>query len=534
LTTRRRFIQQSTIGVCAAIAPYAVLGAIHFDMGMTGPTLDPESLIPFVDPLPLPSIARPMGLRRVPGEGVDTVSFYRIAMRAIATKLHRDLPPTRQWSYGGSVPGPIFETRSDEALLVEWANELPPKHLFPIDFSLHGAERSNPEVRGVVHLHGGRTPPESDGYPEDWFAPGHSRTYCYPNKQDAAMLWYHDHAMGINRLNIYAGLFGLHVIRDEHERQLNLPRGPYEVPLVIYDRHLQSDGQLIYPVSADPAHPWIPEVLGEVPLVNGKIFPYLDVEARRYRFRLLNAANGRLFRITLPEDVEVHQIGTDQGLLSAPVPITRLQLAAGERADVVIDFAPHLGRQLLLTDDAFPLMQFRVRESTAREPSTLPSILRDVPPIPPSSAVQTRRLTLNEETRGSGKSMGMLLNNTPWHMPVTERPVLGTTEIWELVNLTDDIHPIHLHLVRFQILDRRRFDVYQYIARGVLLYTSAATPPDPNEIGWKDTVRVNAGTVTRIIIPFLGYAGRYVWHCHNLEHEDNEMMRPYDILPSRP
>ena len=127
----------------------------------------------------------------------------------------------------------------------------------------------------------------------------------------------------------------------------------------------------------------------------------------------------------------------------------------------------------------------------------------------------------------------MLLNKTPWHMPVTETPLLDTTEIWELVNLTDDVHPIHLHLVRFQILDRRRFDVYQYISTGVLRYTSAATSPDRNEMGWKDTVPVNAGTVTRIIVPFSGYPGRYVWHCHNLEHEDNEMMRPYVVLPMR-
>ena len=195
---------------------------------------------------------------------------------------------------------------------------------------------------------------------KNWFVPGQTRRYYYPNEQDPTLLWYHDHAMGINRLNIYAGLFGLHVIRSEAERQLNLPGGRYEIPLVLFDRHLHTDGQLVYPVAADPDHPWIPEVLGEVPVVNGKIFPYLDVEPRKYRFRVLNAANGRVFRLSVPTGVEVYQIGADQGLLASSVLVTELVLAPGERADLVIDFSPHRGRHLLLSsDDAFDLMQFR-------------------------------------------------------------------------------------------------------------------------------------------------------------------------------
>jgi spore coat protein A, manganese oxidase len=158
--------------------------------------------------------------------------------------------------------------------------------------------------------------------------------------------------------------------------------------------------------------------------------------------------------------------------------------------------------------------------------------LRSVPRIAETAAVKTRWLTLDELSNGGkGASMGMLLNKTPWHMPITEKPTLDTTEIWELANTTEDIHPIHLHLVRFQILDRRPFDAYHYSTTGILHYTSSATPPDPEEMGWKDTVRVNGRTVTRIIVPFVGYPGKYVWHCHNLEHEDNEMMRPYAVLP---
>jgi spore coat protein A len=529
LNTRRRFLRQSAIAAAAAITPRAFSHTMRRDAMPVIPVLDPNSLAPFVDPLPLPVVAQPQGDRAVPGKPGERVPFYRLPMRAMAGKLHRDLPPTNLWSYGGSVPGVMFDTQRDQGLLVEWVNELPRNHFLPIDYSVHGAGRDTPRVRSVVHLHGGKTPPDSDGYPDDWYVPGQSRTYYYPNRQDPALLWYHDHAVGITRLNIYAGLLGLHVIRDQAEQQLQLPSGKYEVPLVLFDRHLHLDGQLSYPISTDPAHPWMPEVLGEVPLVNGKIFPYLEVEPRKYRFRVLNAANGRLYRLSLPSAVEVHQIGTDQGLLSVPVAVTHLLLAPGERADLVIDFAPHRGTRILLSDDAFTLMEFRVGASPVPDPSDLPATLRPAPRIAESSAVKTRWLTLDERKKGVAASMEMLLNKTRWHMPITEKPALGTTEIWELANLTDDVHPIHLHLVRFQILDRRRFDAFQYMTTGRLQYTSPATPPDPNEMGWKDTARVNAQTVTRIIVPFRGYPGRYVWHCHNLEHEDNEMMRPYLI-----
>jgi spore coat protein A, manganese oxidase len=535
LTTRRTFLQNSAISAAAAaVAPRAYFRTMAGKGTPSVPVLDPNTLARFVDPLPLPVIAQPQGVRAMPGNPDERLPFYQVSMRPIASKLHRDLPPTRQWSYGGSVPGVMFDTKSDRGILVEWTNRLPPEHFLPIDYSLHGAGRDAPEVRSVVHLHGGRTPPESDGYPEDWYLTGQSRTYYYPNRQDPALLWYHDHAMGITRLNIYAGLLGLHVVRDREEGELQLPDGQYEVPLVLFDRHLRVDGQLDYPVSNDPAHPWISEVRGEVPLVNGTIFPFLEVEPRKYRFRVLNASNGRLYRLSFSPGIEINQIGSDQGLLPAPVVMTHVLLAPAERADLIIDFAPHRGTRILLSDDAFPmLMEFRVGASAVPDPSKLPAMLRPVPRIAESSAVKTRFLTLNElEKAGSGASMGMLLNKTPWHSRITEDPALGTTEIWELANTTEDIHPIHLHLVRFQILDRRRFDAFQYVTTGTLRYREPATSPDPNELGWKDTVRANAQSVTRVIIPFLGYPGRYVWHCHTLEHEDNEMMRPYAVLPS--
>jgi spore coat protein A, manganese oxidase len=531
LITRRRFLGQSALTAAATLTPPALAHSLP-EGAKTIPNLIPTNLTPFVDPLPLPQIAQPIEHRPAPGNPAENLPFYRVSMRAITAKLHRDLPPTNLWTFGASVPGPIFDTRSGQGQLIEWVNDLPTKHFLPIDHNLHGAEKSTPEVRGIVHLHGGKTPPESDGYPEDWYLPGQSRTYYYPNRQEPALLWYHDHTMGINRLNIYAGLLGLYIIRDAIEDALNLPSGKYEIPLVIMDRDLRVDGQLSYPVSPDPERPWVPEAFGEAHLINGKLFPFLDVEPRKYRFRILNGANGRFYRLSLSGNIEVHQIGTDQGLLPAPVALTHVQLAPGERADIVMDFAPHRGSQITLESDAFTLMQFRVSSTAAADSSTLPAALRPVERIAESTAIQTRRLTLDEQMNMVAESMGMLLNKTPWHMPITEKPKLNTCEIWELVNLTDDVHPIHLHMVRFQILDRRRFDGFEYMTTGKLRYVAPAIPPEPNEMGWKDTARVNSKTVTRIIVPFIGYPGRYVWHCHILEHEDNEMMRPYEVLPA--
>jgi spore coat protein A len=458
-------------------------------------------------------------------------------MRAAEVKLHRDLPVTRVWTYGGSSPGPTFETRSGQGLLIEWANELPARHFLPIDPTLHGAEASQPEVRAVVHVHGAKVPPGSDGYPEAWYVPGKSATYYYPNHQEATMLWYHDHTMGITRLNTYAGLFGVFFIRDAVEDALNLPKGPYEIPLVICDRLLRQNGDLDYPDSGVKDNPWVPEVFGNAFLVNGKLSPYLEVEARAYRFRVLNCSNGRFLQLSLSDRQMFHQIGSDQGLLAAPVALNVTHVAPGERVDLVIDFSGHGGEKMILNNGSFDLMQFRVKPAAvgagvAAAGSRLPESLRQVSRIPESSAVRTRQLALIEHENLVGESMKMLLNDTHWDMPVTENPVIDTVEIWSLLNTTDDSHPIHLHLVRFQILDRRKFDVFAYFTQKKVRYTGPAVPPEAFEAGWKDTVRADPKMVTRIIVRFEGYTGRYVWHCHVLEHEDNEMMRPYDVLPA--
>jgi spore coat protein A len=450
-------------------------------------------------------------------------------MQPAEVRIHRDLPPVRMWTYGGSVPGPTIEARSGRPLLVEWHNDLPTKHFLPVDPNLCGKGERLPEVRAAVHVHGARVPRESDGYPDDWFTPGRSTLSRYPNRQDAALLWYHDHAMGISRLNQYAGLFGLFVIRDEVEDALDLPKGPFEVPLVICDRLLDEGGQLHYPTSGMPDAPWVPEVYGDAMLVNGKLYPYLDVLPGPHRLRVLNASNARSYYLSLSNGQAFHQIGTDQGLLPAPVAVDRVTLAPAERADLVVDFRAAAGQSVVLKSQAFDLMQFRVAAGAGPE-TKLPGRLRPIAPLSASAAVKTRTLTLNEYKDPRTHMMLMLLNGTRWRAPVTESPVLDSVEIWELVNLTEDTHPIHLHLVRFQVLDRQAFDVDEYMGSGVMRPLGKRIPPAPNEAGWKDTVRADAGLITRIIIRFEGYAGRYAWHCHVLEHEANEMMRPYDVV----
>ena len=493
--------------------------------------LHPDALARFVDPLPIPPVLKPDGQRPDPTDANRSLPYYRVAMREAPVSVHRDVPATRMWTYAGSFPGPTFETRSGHGLLVEWANELPDRHLFPIDHGVCGAGADKPDVRTVVHVHGARVPPTSDGYPEDWYPPGHSALYHYPNRQDAATLWYHDHTMGIERLNQYAGLLGMFLIRDEVEDALNLPSGPDEIPIVLSDRLFDAQGQLVYPTSGDPQAPWVPELQGDALLVNGKLYPYLDVEPRRYRFRVLNASNSRFYNLSVSHGEPLVQIGSDQGFLSAPAPMPVLTLAPAERADVTIDFSHAAGQSLILQSQAFQLLQFRVATSgSAPKSRPLPATLRAVEGPSLAAAVTTRRLTLNEYEMPKTFAMVMLLNASRWQDPVTEKPLLGSVEVWELVNLTDDIHPIHVHLVRFRVLERQPFDADSFLTHGKMILMGKPVPPGPDEAGWKDTVRAHPGLITRIVIRFEPFAGRYLWHCHLLEHAANEMMRPFEIV----
>jgi len=493
------------------------------------PVLHSRELPSFVDALPLP-------LRLHPRHGK-----LRVAMREVHAKIHRDVPPTRFWSYvnasssATSAVAPVLEARSHQPLQVEWINQLPTQHFLPIDHSLHGCGCDIPDVRAVTHLHGARVPSKDDGYPTDWFLPGQSRINTYPLEQEAAALWYHDHAMGLNRLNSYAGLFGMALVRDDIEDSLHLPSGPYEIPLTIYDRLFTAEGQLFYPTSGDPEHPWVTEFYGDAILVNGKIRPFLEAEPRLYRLRLLNAANSSFFPLALSNGQPLYQIGSDQGLLSAPVALQSLLLAPAERADILVDLSEFAGQNVTLRSGSVEMMQFRVSKAASTSKSlpssnSIPATLRTINPIPESDSILTRTITLNEVDDTHANPMVMLLNRKRWHEPVTETPRLNTTEIWEFVNLTEDTHPMHLHLVRFQVLDRRVFEPFTYQTYKQFKFLAPATPPEPNERGWKDVVQCPPETVTRIIVKFEGYTGNYLYHCHILEHEANDMMRPFEVV----
>jgi spore coat protein A len=484
------------------------------------PMLHVLQLPPFVDPLPLP-----------PPLGKPSPAKLKITMREIHAKIHRDVPLTRMWSYGPNPLGPIIEARSGQPIEIEWINNLPTQHFLPIDHSLHGCGRDIPDVRTVTHLHGAKVPSKDDGYPEDWFASGKSRISHYPLEQESATLWYHDHAMGLNRLNTYAGLTGLFLIRDQVEDSLHLPTGKYEVPLVLCDRYFTTDGQLFYGTSGDPEHPWIPEFTADGILINGKLRPFFEVEPRLYRFRIVNVSNSRFFALSFDNKHPFLQIGSDQGLLPAPVEFAYLNIAPAERADILIDLSQFADQTIHLRTGAYDILQLRVaKQATSLQNNSIPKTIRPIPRIPESDAVVIRTITLNEFQDKVGNPMIMLLNRKRWHEPTTEFPKLNTTEIWEFVNETEDTHPMHLHLVRFQILDRRTFDVFDYQMNKHLRFRSQLQLPAPNELGWKDTVQCPAGMITRVIVRFEGYTGKYLYHCHILEHEANDMMRPFEVI----
>jgi spore coat protein A len=459
-------------------------------------------------------------------------AFYQVGMTEFQQQLHRDLSPTTVWGYNGTFPGPIIEVNTDEPVQVEWINNLPSQHHLPVDTCPHGADDNS--TRTVVHLHGGHVPADVDGYPESTFLPGNSVVYEYPNNQQAAPLWFHDHALGITRLNVYMGLAGIYIVRDPVESALNLPSGEFEIPLVIQDRVLDQQGQLVYPAD------WAEMYFGDLILVNGKVWPYLEVQRDKYRFRMLNGSNSRTYTLSLDPPAMMEnfwQIGTDGGLLPAPVPLTELTIGPGERADVVIDFRhySHLDNVVLTNSAPAPypgspgvgvvphVMQFRVGDQMCCN-DPLPPVLREVPPLSVGDTVQTRQLVLKKEAEACAGSH-WLINGLKWD-DITEITNLGTTELWEFVNDSGVSHPMHLHLDFFQILNRQAFVEID----GEIVPVGDPIPPDPNEAGWKDTAMVHPQEILRVIAQFNDYLGKYPYHCHILEHEDHEMMRQFEVV----
>ena len=559
-----------------------VIGRVDLCWANSIALLNPLTQPKFVNALPNPLDPSFIFQPTEPGD-----SHYEIGVYQFSQNLGLVDPVTIQplsttvWGYGTSTqpatyPGRTIEATKDMPITVRWTNNLvdtsnqPLPHLLPVDTSVHWAEPSNYPASGVpivTHLHGGHTESASDGLPEYWFTPGFAQTgpgwvketYSYDNDQRAATLWYHDHALGITRLNVYAGMAGFYLLRDERDTGLpdnpiGLPAGPYEVPIVIQDRMFTADGQLYYPsepeIEGAPDPSVLPEFFGDHILVNGQAWPVMDVEPTVYRLRMLNGSDSRFYNLRIAGGPQINQIGTDTGLLYAPVALDQLGLGPGERADVVVDFSQYANQTLILRNNArspFPkgdvvnplttgqIMAFRVG-SNAQVQNQIPNTLLESPIAPLVQSGATRKLLLFEGEDEYGRLQPMLGTADDgaimWDEPTTELPQLNDAEVWEIVNSTEDAHPIHLHLVSFQVLSRQKFKADQDTASGVLddiRLLGQAKPPAANEAGWKDTVQMFPGEVTRIIAKF-DRPGEYVWHCHILSHEDHEMMRRFFVL----
>jgi spore coat protein A len=540
---------------------------------------------PIADPTAIPKFIQPLAVPEELGMRIDATAGGILSM-AMAETVQDVLGlgiGTPVWGYGlagGPVtwPGPTVVASRDRPLQVRWVNRLPNRHLAPVDGTLHWAFSHNGHsirtagVPAVPHLHGGHVDAAYDGGPEQWFTAAGvtgadfvTDTYVFDNDQEAATLWYHDHTMGITRLNVYAGLTGFYLLRDEREMALiesgRLPAAPHEVELVIQDRMFHPDGRLAYPDAPglSPAWPGGPsqvmDFYGEVIVVNGRSWPYLRVEPRPYRFRLLNGSDSRVYALSITPGtsgaIPMVAIGTDGGLLERPVPLVGpLVLSPGERADVVVDFTGHEGQTLTLINQAqtpFPLglpptpctaevMQFRVdRPLTDDLPiARLPGRLREAAYRVAEPPALTRSLLVGERLDEYGRLQMLLGTTEAGHLeysdPATETPRLGDVEVWEFYNDTLAAHPVHLHLVSFEVLDRAPF-VAQRDPTTSALHNIAVGPrrrPLDHERGPKDTVLAYPGEVTRIRARF-DRPGNYVWHCHTLSHEDHEMMRPLII-----
>ncbi|MGW1008111.1 multicopper oxidase family protein [Streptomyces sp. NPDC002520] len=503
---------------------------------VTGAELRSEVPLPpaFQVPLPLPSVLKPVGT----AGGVDR---YAITQREATLEI---LPGVRtpMWTYDGTFPGPTIEARRGRSVTVTHHNELP--------------------VPTVVHLHGGRTAPSSDGYPTDLVLPdgwpdavhtmhgtsgmhgmtGMSgvqgmhdpravvtrlrRDYTFPMDQRPTLLWYHDHRMDFTAPAIWRGLAGLHIVRDDAEDSLGLPAGRCELPLVIADRAFDGDGNLHYP-ALDPTlrgRPGVREaylagVLGDVILVNGAPWPVHEADAARYRLRLLNASNARHYELEAVTDdgrrLDLIQVGADQGLLAAPVTHRSLPIAPAERYDLVLDLTGVPVGSLvrivnrLGTGRTRDVMAFRVVR-TAPDDSRIPRVLSDdLPAWRRSDAVRVRDFSFRAGRMRGGH--GWLIGGQPFDPARSDVTVrLGDVEVWRLI--ADVHHPVHLHLVGFRVLSR------------------SGRRPLSHDAGLKDTISLRPGESAEIITRFDGYRGRYLFHCHNAEHEDMGMMANLEIV----
>jgi len=504
-------------------------------------------LTPFVESLPIPPVLQPTGTRP------DGVPQYTVSVLETTQSVHPEIPSTTVWTYNGAWPASTIVAVKGQPIEVTYQNNLPTgggnrgSNLFEVDTCAHGPNDWGNSKRIVTHLHGGHVPARVDGQPEYTLLPGESDVYEYPNDQDAGTVWYHDHALGITRLNVYGGMAGFYLIADSEDtlgpdNAFGLPSGPFEIGLAIQDRQFNEDGSLFYNAQLEDAFK------GDKIVVNGKVWPYLNVDRGKYRFRLLNGSQSREYRyrlenITQPgNDPHFTLIGTDLGLIAAPVDLGNSIngiVAPAERLDVVIDFEDFpAGTEIILRNDEqtpprLPnIMKFIVTDNPGYTGDIAP-VLRDVPEMPESSADVTRHFRLAKITAPCSNDPGRTVNE--WLVQsldgpdgsvigehwddLSDFPILGNREVWEFENPTSVMHPMHVHLVRFQILEKTD------------LTTGQPIPLEPWEINtWKDIVRIPANASAKIIMDFEDYLGKFPQHCHILDHEDHEMMRQFQTM----
>jgi spore coat protein A, manganese oxidase len=524
----------------------------------------------------------------VPGHGIVVAAptgpnQYSFTQRQISRQLHPQLPPTPIWAYddgsglGGQAGsfGMAVVAQSGAPVRVSFTNNLPGTYpdWIPVDTRL--TVHPDRLVRVMTHLHGGFVAADSDGNPAvtpDGFYTGGpngaTQNVVYSNQlpqMPPSLLWFHDHGLGTTRLNVFAGLAAAYILRDGNDtgaepNPIGIPGGAYEIPLVIQDRQFNPDGTFLYPASDIPGAVWIGEYFGDVMLVNGKVWPFLNVEPRLYRFRILNGCNARVLNLGLG-GARLWQIGAEGGMWDKPVAVKNLVLAPAERADVIADFGPSPGQTLVVKNTPPPkpvstpapslsaVMQIRVgttvtQPGPAAVPASLPGRAANV-----TGPVAARRFITLNEVAPETANWTLNLNGADFEAPdPTEVPQAGTVEEWVYINLTPDTHPMHTHLVTHQVIGRTPFDAQAYQAtyggpngvRGGIDPTPFATgpmvPPDPTERGFKDTTKANPGYFTTIRALFELPAGvtapqTYVHHCHIVEHEDNDMMRPFIVEP---
>lgn len=571
--SRRRLLQGGAAAVAAAAGARFSIPVAARAAPSVPPLVNPRGLTKFVDALPIPAA--------LPAASLNGGTLYAAAG---SWRFHSGLGPSATWGYTTSPTapaaylGPTIVAARGTPLSYSATNRISGGHPLGVDTALHGAlasDRTDPRI--AIHLHGGYVSPASDGGPDDTFTPGSSWQFSYPNDQGAAALWYHDHAIGITRLNANAGLAGLYVIGDGGDAGL-LPTGAFDIPLALQDKSFtgtlgsKSSNPLYYP------NPWAAEFFGNMPVVNGKVWPTLAVDRGFYRFRLLNGSSARFYHLK-PSSPKVPMwvVATDSGRTRQPVPASSVIVSPGERVEVVLDFR-NAPSEVTLDDLPLPLdvvspapgpfgpmVQLKVSKKSGGG-TFVPNAVLNAIPAPAdlrSASVRTRTVSLVEHVDpATGVPIMSLLNNLHYDTSSAnrEKPSSNDVEVWEIVNLTADTHPIHLHLVHFLLLERQRFDVAAYLAAnplgamgagpwppasaGPFLVPGTTRGPRPSETGWKDTIQAHPGEVTRIVVPFgpgahpsvpfgrLGnvFTGRYVWHCHILDHEDHEMMLPYEVV----